>query len=571
MKFITYIFLSLLLAVSYCTFSQQVSYHKFVVFFKDKHLTPYQLNHPADFLSQAAIDRRARQNISLDSTDLPVNPVYLDSIAQTGALILNYSKWFNSTTFYTTDSVVLQKIFAFPFVKTIQNVAKYKKEFKVGNQNGLDKSTFIPHDRNTDLQGFNSDVNNKSLSEGRDDYGLGYRQISMAGGNYLHDIGFQGQGMTIAILDAGFWGVDTLNAFDSLWMNAQIKGTRDFVEPGGGVFNQSTHGMMVLSLMGANLPGKLVGTAPKASFWLIRTEEGATENIIEEYNWAAGAEFADSVGADVINSSLGYTTFDDSTQNHTYSQMDGNTTAVTIAADMAASKGLLVVNSAGNSGTNSWHYISAPADADSILTVGAVDKNRKYAIFSSKGPSYDGRVKPNVCTMGFAAFVANSVGGVTSGNGTSFASPIMAGMATCLWQAHPNCSRMDIIRAIEQSSDQYTSPDTLEGYGIPNMVVAHLILSDIPISNIDVENQFNVFPNPFINDVNIFFRSSDSQQVLIEIYDMNCRQVFRSTDINRLSGMNSYHIVGLDELNKGIYSVILTSGKLRTIKKIFKL
>ncbi len=569
MKFIKFFSILIFFAVSN-NITAQNAFHKYVVYFKDKHNSPYHLNDASNFLSQAALDRRTRQNIALDSTDLPVNPAYLDSIAQSGVSLINNSKWFNSATFYTDDSLVIQKIFSFSFVKNMKSVAKYKKEYKANIQNGIDKSTFIPHDRNSDLQGFNAETN-KSLSESMYDYGLGFRQISMAGGNYLHDIGFQGQGMTIAVLDAGFWGVDTLSAFDSLWMNAQIKGCRDFVEPGGSVFNQSTHGMMVLSLMGANLPGRLVGTAPKASYWLIRTEEGAAENLIEEFNWAAGAELADSIGADVINSSLGYTRFDDTTQNHSYAQMDGNTTPVTIAADMASSKGILVVNSAGNSGTNDWHYISAPADADSILTVGAVDKNRKYAIFSSKGPSVDGRVKPNVCTMGMAAFVANSVGGVTSGNGTSFSSPIMAGMAACLWQAHPNSSHMDIIRAIEQSSDLCTSPDTLMGYGIPNLVVAHLMLSGIAISNLDIENQFNIFPNPFIYDLNIVFRSNDSEKVTIEMYDMNGRQVYKSPDIFRSSGMNSYHVMGLDELSKGIYSVVITSGNLRSLKKVFKL
>ena len=569
MKSILLSFILFLFFFTSVSFSQ-TSIDKYIVYFKDKHNTPYQLDKPNEFLSEAATNRRIKQHIAIDSTDLPVNTSYLDSITQNGAIIFNSSKWFNSAIFYTSDSIVLQKINSFPFVKNTNTVAKYKLGLKIIKYNPIDKSTFIPHNFTSNYQVSKIESNFNNFY-GNFEYGLGFNQINMTQANYLHNIGFQGQGMTIAILDAGFWGVDTLKAFDTLWMNGQIKGNRDFVEPGGSVFNQSTHGMMVLSLIGWNIPLKLVGTAPKASFWLIRTEDGATENIIEEFNWAAGAEFADSVGADIINSSLGYTRFDDSTQNHTYGQLDGKTTPVTIAAEMASSKGILVVNSAGNSGTSDWHYISAPADAAGILTVGAVDKNRQYASFSSKGPTFDRRIKPNVCTQGLGSYVANISGEVSPGNGTSFSSPIMAGMAACLWQAHPESNRMDIIKAIEQSSSQYLLPDTLEGYGIPNLLFAHLLLSKVSISNFDTENEFNVFPNPFYNDINLIFQSKETAQVIVEIFDMNGKLVFKSNEISRNKGMNSIYLSGYNQLNKGIYSIILSSNGKQTVKKIFKL
>ncbi len=566
-KIIAFILITTISQSVFCQSSAQ----KLVVFFKDKNNSTFQIDQPEEYLSKAAIARRTRQHIQIDSNDIPVNSNYLDSITETGAIILNHSRWFNSATIFTSDSLVLQKINAFPFVKQLKPVAKYKTGKNNLTSNAFDKSTFIPHTQNSKTCSLTSDFNNNALAvESNYDYGYGYKQISMLGGNYLHDIGYQGQGFTIAVLDAGFWGADTLKAFNSLWKNGQIMGTRDFVEPGGNVFNQATHGMMVLSLMGANVPGKLVGTAPKASFWLIRTEDGGSENPIEEYNWAAGAEFADSIGADVINSSLGYTTFDDSTQNHTYSQMNGKTNPSTIAANIASSKGILVVNSAGNSGTNPWHYISSPADAIDILTVGAVDKNRTYALFSSKGPSFDGRIKPEVCSMGLGAFVANSLGGFSSGNGTSFSSPIMAGVATCLWQAHPFCSNLEIIHAIEMSSHQYMSPDTLMGYGIPNMIIANMILSGVAVTNIENENTFNLFPNPYSNDLYIAFFSVESLAVTIDIYNVDGKLVLSRSDLSRKIGTNTIQLTGLNYLQKGLYSLVLTSGNLRISKKILK-
>ena len=223
----------------------------------------------------------------------------------------------------------------------------------------------------------------------------------MLNGDALHDMGYDGAGKIIAILDAGFLNANNLDAFDSLWNNGQILGTRDFVSPQNpNIFGSHYHGTMVLSTMGANWPGQMVGTAPKADYWLIRTEDGDSECLIEELNWVSGAEFADSLGADVINSSLGYTTFDDPTLDHSYEDMDGNTTPVTIGADMAVSKGMIVVNSAGNSGGSFWQYIGAPADGDSVFSIGAVDGLGNYAYFSSTGPTYDGRMKPNVVAQG---------------------------------------------------------------------------------------------------------------------------------------------------------------------------
>ncbi len=321
------------------------------------------------------------------------------------------------------------------------------------------------------------------------DYGQAFNQINMLNGIPLHDLGLDGAGMTIAVLDAGFLNADVIEAFDSLWLNNQIIGYKDFVSPlAPDIFDSHYHGTMVLSTMGANLPTEMVGTAPKADYWLLRSEDGATEYLIEELNWASAAEFADSLGADIINSSLGYTTYDDPAQDHTYEDMDGNTTPITIAADLAASKGILVVNSAGNSGSSSWHYIGAPADGDSVFTIGAVNSSGNYASFSSTGPTYDDRIKPNVVAQGQGSTVISAYSGnVTSGNGTSFSSPITAGMVACLWQAHPNKKNTEIMEAIQQSASQALNPDSLLGYGIPDYFAAHSTLSLPVIHTINLD------------------------------------------------------------------------------------
>jgi len=337
----------------------QIAPSKFRIQFTDKDNSPYTISNPSAFLSQEAIDRRNDQGISIKLNDLPVNPVYIDSVKSAGVTLLNRSKWFNSITIDTTgtnDSLVLDKIQSFSFVVEVESVGKWKSSTIWGELGWdkweMEKSSTIP-------------IASSLITS---DYGQSFNQISMVGGEILHEQGYKGQGMTIAVLDAGFYKVDALGAFDSLWANNQILGTWDFVDGEAEVFENGPHGMWVLSVMAANLPGQLVGTAPEANYWLLRTEAPG-ENIIEEDNWVAAAEFADSAGADIFNTSLGYTTFDDPGQNHTYADMDGNTTRITIGADIAASKGILVVNAAGNQGGTGWKYIAAPADGDSVLAV----------------------------------------------------------------------------------------------------------------------------------------------------------------------------------------------------------
>ncbi len=444
---------------------------RYIVRFTNKGTNPFSLASPIQYLSQRAIDRRTRYNIALDSTDLPVTPRYIDSVRLAGAVtILNASKWLNQVTIRTTDMAAINKINSLPFVMSTQAVA----QFGAGNTNTpvnkiLDGAvTTIPENINSFVETTTANFYN---------YGKANGQIKIHQGEFLHNHGFRGQNMNIGILDAGFFHYKTLPTFDSLRANNQILNTWDFVANNPDVDEDDTHGMNCLSGIGANLPNKFVGTAPKANFCLYRTEDVASETKIEEHNLAAGFERSDSIGVDVCSVSLGYFEFDNPAQNYTYANMNGNTTISAIAADLAAKKGMLPVVAAGNEGNGPWHYIITPADGDSVLAVGAVDTLGNVANFSSYGPSSNGRVKPNLAAVGRNAVVANpSTGDPVFSNGTSFATPNLAGLTTCLWQAFPEFNNIAILNAMQQSANKFTAPNDRTGYGIPDMKKSFALL-----------------------------------------------------------------------------------------------
>lgn len=537
---------------------------KHVVFLTDKDNNPYSLSDPSAFLTQRSLDRRTKSNIALDMKDLPVTPSYVEQIAATGASVVYTLKWFNAVVVNTNDPSVLAAIAALPFVDHIDQVLS-KAPGQISIVSGINQLDEIPpYTMNKPL----SSVSPKST--GSIDYGQAFNQTHMISLDGLHDLGYTGEGMMIAILDAGFFHVDQIPAFDSLWLNDQILGTRDFNIPGTNVFGDDmhTHGTSVLSTMGANLPGEMVGTAPHASFWLIRTEVGEYEALIEEYNWAGGAEFADSLGADVINSSLGYTTFDNPIYDHTYMDMDGNTTPVTRAADLATSRGMMVVNSAGNSGGSSWQYIGAPADGDSVLSIGAVDASGYYASFSSTGPTYDGRIKPDVTAQGQDATVIAGWGGVTQGSGTSFSSPIMAGAMACLWQSAPLVSAQELRDAVRSTASQATTPDMLYGYGIPDMLNAMFVILSSSASP-EIHQTYSIFPVPFTGSPWLKSTRKIQEQASIEILSVTGQVICKHSIV-----MNSSAAVILndfDPLPCGLYIVrmISASGQqvLRAIKQ----
>lgn len=534
----------------------------YIIRFQDKGQSTYSIANPTSFLSERAIERRLLQHIPIDESDLPVNPEYLTKVKETGAQIIFKSKWLNTVIVKISDLQTFNRLENLDFIakltptdvnKTKRNNSPFKKFFQQERYNKFDIK-----DRNfTSPAGFN--------------YGPSANQVQMLKVDQLHNQGYTGNGITIAVMDAGFNSVNILDAFDTLFIQNKILGTRDFVEPGNSVYDTdlSLHGTMVLSTMGGNLPGELVGTAPHASYYLFRTEDATAEYLMEEYYWVQAAEYADSLGADILSTSLGYTQFDNPAESHTYQDLDGNTTVITIGADIAAKKGMLVVNSAGNEGADTWKYISAPADGDSVLAIGAVYPDGNYAQFSSVGPTADGRIKPDIATQGVNVIVAILPSGISQGSGTSFACPILSGSAACLWQANPTYSNMEIYNAIKSSANKAANPDNLTGWGIPDFVKANSILVG-EIDKINYSKNINCFPNPFSDYLIAEFNTKIEKDTEIRL--LNTRgEVLRSITVNNLNqNRNQFKFTDLNKFPKGIYFVQILNSQGTSTQKVIK-
>jgi serine protease AprX len=460
---------------------------KHVIFFTDKNETTYSLSQPTAYLSIRAIARRTKYNVAVDSTDLPVAEKYVDSVRLAGSVtILGRLRWMNAVIIQTNDAAALNKIITFPFVKKRDSIA-YRKV----NARLISNKTY-----NIAPYSFTNQRQQQVLADSLN-YGNTATQIKIHNGDFLHNIGARGQNMQIAFLDGGYFGYLSNPFFDSVRIQNRILATRDFVLNETSVNEDDAHGMACFSIVAGNIPGSYVGSAPYASFYLLRTEDVGSEQLIEEYNWGSGAEYADSAGVDVISSSVGYSTFDDRAYNHSYADMNGNTTIVSRYADFAAKKGMLVVNSAGNEGNKAWKYIVAPADADSVLSVGAVNSTGIIGGFSSYGPTSDGQIKPDVVSVGQGTFLSTSGGTVGTSSGTSFSGPNMAGLATCLWQLFPEFNSYKIIETLRKSADRFTAPHEQYGYGLPDMkkatgiILAELSNMSASITNCNVNVQWN--------------------------------------------------------------------------------
>ena len=457
--------LFLFLLLSTATTESHAQFTRYIVRFKNKGGTPFTFATPLPYLSQRAIDRRIKYTIAIDSTDLPVTPAYITQVRNVpNVTVLNVSKWMNAVTIQTSSAAAITAINALPFVQNTSGIAARTTENGIVSPNKFEleeKITDLP----TQLT--------EQVSADFFNYGTNsYNEIRLHNGEFLHNIGLRGQGMQIAVIDNGFNNYTALKAFDSVNLNGQVLGTWDFVAREQNVTNDGSHGMNCFSTIAANIPGQFIGKAPKAAFWLYQTEDNASEYPIEEFNWVCGGERADSSGADVISTSLGYYSFDNATLNYTYSNMNGNTTISAIGADLAAKKGMIVFAAAGNEGGNSWRFIISPSDGDSVVAVGAVNAAGVIGGFSSFGPSSDGQIKPDMASVGVSALVQTTSNTVGTSNGTSFACPNMAGLGTILWQAFPEYNNMKIIRALQQAGSKFTTPDDRVGYGIPNMKLA---------------------------------------------------------------------------------------------------
>ena len=507
---------------------------QYAVHFKDKNDSPYSINVPLEFLSQKALDRRAKYGISVTEDDFPVNQNYIESVNSTGAYVHSSSRWSNSVLVYAEDEMLDQ----------INNLACVEKTVYVKPAEGKFKKYDI-HPKWEKYESFEPAPQTKDGYE----YGYAFEQINQLNGIPVHEKGYTGAGVLIAVLDAGFQHTDIIAGFTHLFDSDRIVMAKDLVEQGKNVYETDIHhhGTHVLSCMGGYIENQFVGTAPMASYALIRTEDARTEFLIEEYFWMIGAEIADSIGADIINSSLSYSTFDDASMNHVYSEMDGITAVSSLAAKMAAERGIFSTVSAGNSNGTSWPWVGTPADTPEALTIGAVDVDGNIASFSSIGPNGAGAPKPNVLARGASAYIISATSGtVASGSGTSFSSPITCGMIACVIQAAPNKTVAEIHAAVEQSANRYPTYDIALGYGIPNFGDVLEILEVLSVDNYKSTN-LTAYPNPVNNSLHI--ENTKNLIKTIDLYDIAGKLVKKIT-VN-----NYYANIDVNELNKGLFFV----------------
>lgn len=536
------VIIALLLSTNSLLNGQSSSFNYYYrVYFKDKGDNVTGNYSPEDLLSARALARREKAGITVpDLKDLPVCSDYLRQVSASGLKLHCVSKWMNTAVFksqYAFDTNILLEMSFISRVKCIKTAGKKASQIK-----------------KFDLQSYQTEL--PSID----------RPVTMVNGNSLHDSGYNGNDVLIAILDGGFINAENIFSINELRLRNGIKATHDFVNNSSYVYSYSMHGTEVLSVLAGMIPGIIEGTACGADYLLLRTEDTESEFPCEEDFWVAGAEYADSAGTDIISSSLGYYDFDDPTMNYKHSELDGNSAFITIAADVAASKGILVVNSAGNERDNSWKSIIFPADGDSVLAVGAVDGNGYISYFSSAGPSADRRVKPDNVAMGVNVPAQTSLGNIGRLNGTSFSCPVLSGMAACLMQAVPVALNTDIIEAIHSSGDKYNFPDTLYGYGIPDMSLALEKLQD---KYIKVPYEETVIgPNPTSGVVNIIFREPP-EKVTIEIISMSGKVLFKK-EFPEYAG-RTLNITELQNAEQGIYFIRLIKGNGINVHKIIKL
>ena len=513
--------LILIAALFVVTATAQTEVNCYRVYLHDKANPPYSIDQPEQFLSQRCLDKRARYNIPVIEEDLPVHPAYLHEIGQASPQlrVLAVSRWLNTVVVCCPDTICMGYVRNLPFVDSVKAVGYYD----------LSDLPTSPE------YGITSDINQESDTT---IYGKGYGQIALHNGHLLHAEGFHGEGMLIAMLDAGWLGFDSSPLLSNLYENGQIWGTYNFVPGMDNVYAFHGHGTACASIILSSIYATydtLVGTAPAANMVFIRTEDPLTEQLLEEDFWVAGAELADSLGADVITASLGYTQFDDSTFVFDYSSCDGHTSVASLAATKAAHKAMVVCVAAGNEGANPWHKLSRPGDAEDILCVGAINVDSIPASFTGCGPSYDGRVKPDVASCGWDTYMVNAYTYVDQddndmiytyiapGSGTSCATPNLAGLATCLWQALPQLTSLEVMQIIREAAHQYNAPDTLMGYGIPNIYQAWLDHRTDAVHELSVAHYIG-YPNPCSDQ--LLISNPLCREVSLTIFDLSGRVVY---------------------------------------------
>lgn len=530
-----------LLITSLFSWSQEDAW----VYFTDKPDATYYLANPTEMLTDRAIERRENHGVAIDEIDVPISDIYVSQIEDaTGITVMAQSKWLNAVHVQGSGSSI----------NNLNSLA-FVSEITFANSSITTMSSNIPESEYRTVNKWGD------LSLTSFDYGIAENQITMLNADFLHENDFTGEGMLIAVIDSGFENVNTMSAFARIRNNGQILGTYNFVSDEENVYIDHHHGTMVLSTIAGYVAGEFAGTAPDADFYLFVSEDASQEIILEESLWVEAAEEADRLGVDVINTSLGYSLFDNPNHDHTYADMDGNTTFISKGAEIACSRGIIVVNSAGNSGSSEWHYITAPADAESVLTIGAVYADESITGFSSWGPSSDGRVKPDVCAQGGDSAIINTSGELIFGNGTSFSSPIMCGATTCFWQAFPELTGEEIRQAIKESADRYTSPHDQYGYGIPDFESAYTTI--IGVNELDNFNfKISIYPNPNTSKTLFIDNFNSSKEMAINIIDLAGKVVLSTTTKKTNSKID------ISKLKSGIYLLQLSSSNLSIGRKL---
>lgn len=509
------------------------------VYFNDKPNSAAYLSNPLTMLSQRALDRRTAQNIPLNNNDVPVYQPYIDQIdVANGITVLAKSKWLNCVHVRGSqaDIAVLSTL-------SIVNNIHWANNSWNRMANNQPQVTPVSKQLST-VTNFN--------------YGTSVNQIQMLNGHLLHQQNYTGIGKIIAVLDAGFPSVNTAQPFQRLFVNNLILGGYDFVNKSNNFYTGNSHGTSVLSCMGGYKDGQLVGTAPDAAYYLYITEDVNSENPVEESYWVEAAEEADKVGVDIITSSLGYFGYDNPSYSHSYSDMIGNKNFASKGANIAFTKGIVVVASAGNTGTTNVPQIGVPAEATNVLAIGAVQADRNYANFSSIGPSFDGRVKPDVMAQGQASVLSDMSGNITTANGTSFSGPIMAGMIASFWQAVPSLSAQQVINFVKQSADRFTNPDPQYGYGIPNFETA---LNTALGTNSNYISNFELQQSIDENSIRIIF-TNDYKDIKITLFNI------LGQDVLEKNILHPYEVIDLSILNSGIYLYKVQSNNLSKTGKI---
>jgi len=509
------------------------------IYLTDKAYNEYNINNPETFLSEKSIQRRKKFKIPIDTRDLPVSNYYIDSLKKLGLEIITTSKWMNTIVVGPINDTLKIKLDSIKFIKYYKKVAPLNIALT---------KTIVDYDKS--------------------EYGYSYNQIKLHNGDILHKYGYTGKNIYIAVIDAGFKNADKISSLQHLWQEKKIIAIKDFSRPiSNNILEEDSHGTMVLSILAGKEKNKYIGTAPDSYYLLLRSENVNYEYSIEEDYWIAAVEFADSIGVDIISTSLGYNIFEDPTQNYVVDDMNGKTTFISKGASIASSKGILVVVSAGNTGNSTWKIITTPADADSILAVGAIDSTGNIAYFSGRGPTADGRIKPDVCSIGYMTYLQAPDNTIRKSNGTSFSTPIISGLSACLWQAFPEIDNIKLINTIKKSSNKYNNPDNNYGYGIPDFFKAYMILK---LENTQFEDHsVLLYPNPVNDYLQIFLKWNCPSTINLNIYTLEGKLIYN----DKIEIFENYSIITLtlpENLKIGIYLLEIKDQKNKRIFKLIK-